>query len=840
LTCVNTSDILTASSTTTGATYNWGAGITTATNTVTVPATYTVTATAPANGCTATASTNVIQNIIAPNANIAPPVVLTCSVTSETLTASSTTTGVGYNWGNGIFTNTNNISNPGTYTVTVTDITNGCTSSASALVTRTGVPPTASIASPTLITCANPTETLTASSTTNNATYSWGVGANSASYSISVAGTYTVTVTDPSNGCTTSAAVSVSQNINAPDASVSTPPNLTCAVTNVTITAVSNTPGATFNWGSGNTSSTVSESVPGNYTVTITDPSNGCITLATAAVTQNLTAPNLFIAQPASLTCIVNSVTLIASSTTTGTTFNWGGGITTPAYTVSAIGNYIVTATNPQTECTATASAVVNRIGSPSIGVTNTDVSCNGGNNGTITVNVTGGVAPYQFAWSNNATSGSLSGLQAGMYVVTVTDAIGCTVSESKMIGQPSALHITVSHTDVSCNGLSDGNIAASVTGGVSPYSYAWSNGSTTAGITGINAGQYELTITDNNQCTADQITSILQPSLLELTASTTNTSCFGTNDGTVQLTANGGTPAYTFSWNDGSINQNRTSLSAGNYSVTITDQHQCKTALQITITQPEAINLTSQIIQPTCPQNGHDGSISLVATGGDSVYHFRWSTGEQINQLTHLQTGTYQVTATDTKGCSVTESFTLNYLYNFVIHASQSVSINLGQSTELSYSVDGNAGNISSNIWSPGYGLSCTECLNPTASPNVSTIYQITVMNQAGCPATDTVIVNIVPDYSIFIPNAFTPNGDGKDDYFQIYGNLQGVEYVDAQIFNRWGEKVFESHDINFRWDGSFKGAIQDPQVYVYQIKFAFMDGHVEPLRKGSITLLR
>ena len=96
------------------------------------------------------------------------------------------------------------------------------------------------------------------------------------------------------------------------------------------------------------------------------------------------------------------------------------------------------------------------------------------------------------------------------------------------------------------------------------------------------------------------------------------------------------------------------------------------------------------------------------------------------------------------------------------------------------------------------------------------------------------------MPDYAVFIPNAFTPNGDGKNDYFQIYGNLAGVEYVEAMIFNRWGEKVFESHDYNFQWDGTYKGVLQDPQVFVYQIKFAFLDGHVEPLKTGSITLLR
>ena len=451
-----------------------------------------------------------------------------------------------------------------------------------------------------------------------------------------------------------------------------------------------------------------------------------------------------------------------------------------------------------------------------------------------------GGITPYRYLWTNNATTQNINGLIAGTYNLSVTDSGGCVSTLTQIITQPAALQLADNVTNVTCAGLLNGKINTSVAGGVAPYSYNWSTGATSANIANLGIGNYRLTMSDNNQCTATITAVVIEPTTLNISETSTNAYCFGSTDGSAQLGAQGGTQPYIFKWQDENTDQNRASLAAGNYLVTVTDANHCSAAATVEIMQPAAIQVEPSLTQPTCVQNGSDGSVSLTVNGGDSVYRYLWSNDVTAASITNLAPANYSVTVTDTKGCSASSSYSLNYQFNFTISASPSVTINLGQNTELSYAIDGNAGNIVSHVWSPAATLTCSDCINPLAAPNTTTQYQIRVENEAGCVATDNVIVNVVPDYNIYIPNAFTPNGDGNNDYFQIYGNLKGVEYIEAMIFNRWGEKVFESHDYNFKWDGSFKGVTQDPQVFVYQIKFAFIDGHVEPLKSGSLTLIR
>jgi gliding motility-associated-like protein len=188
---------------------------------------------------------------------------------------------------------------------------------------------------------------------------------------------------------------------------------------------------------------------------------------------------------------------------------------------------------------------------------------------------------------------------------------------------------------------------------------------------------------------------------------------------------------------------------------------------------------------------------------------------------------------------CTATATFTLSYIYDFTVKATPAVTIDLAESTTLSYTIIGNSGNVT-NIWSPPYGLSCIDCGGPTAAPSKSTLYQIDIKNDVGCTASDTTSVYVIPNYNIFIPSAFTPNGDGNNDLFQIYGNLKALKFVEINIFNRWGERVFKSNDINFTWDGTYIGGLLEPGTLVYDLSLVFIDDHSDGVKKGSLTLLR
>ena len=218
---------------------------------------------------------------------------------------------------------------------------------------------------------------------------------------------------------------------------------------------------------------------------------------------------------------------------------------------------------------------------------------------------------------------------------------------------------------------------------------------------------------------------------------------------------------------------------------------------------------------------------------------HYQWSDGAAAANLTRLTPGTYLVTVTDANNCTADTSFTLTYTFDFTVQASPGTSIKLGDSASLIYTLTGNAGTFE-NVWNPSTTLSCATCVNTAAFPVYTTLYQILVTDSAGCTASDTVTINVIPQYQVFIPNAFTPNGTGNNDFFEIFGKKETWKFVRIQLYDRIGERVFDSTDPDFKWDGSFKGKGLPPGVYVYELRIVFTDNHTDQLFKGCVTLLR
>ena len=216
---------------------------------------------------------------------------------------------------------------------------------------------------------------------------------------------------------------------------------------------------------------------------------------------------------------------------------------------------------------------------------------CYGGT-GNINIDVSGGTVPYNYAWNGGAAVKNREGLLAGTYTITVTDAQGCTKSSvSSVTGQTTPFTASNTKTDISCFGLSNGSANVTQAGGQSPYSYLWSDGSTTQNRTGLAAGSYVVTVTDAAGCTATSGLTISQPALLSVLLQATPPTCppgvsppFNA-DGSVTLTISGGTPAYTYLWNNGATTQNRTNLAAGTYSVTVTDSKGCQVIKSVTLT---------------------------------------------------------------------------------------------------------------------------------------------------------------------------------------------------------------------------------------------------------------
>jgi hypothetical protein len=362
--------------------------------------------------------------------------------------------------------------------------------------------------------------------------------------------------------------------------------------------------------------------------------------------------------------------------------YNWGPGNPTGDGTTSinnlTAGTYTLTVTD-NIGCTATVSA--NCTQTPVINVSpsgQTDVSCNGGNNGAASIALpTGGAGGFIYNWGPGNPSGdgtrSVTGLTAGTWTVTVTDANSCTKTFAFNILQPlNPLTLTVaSQTDVSCNGGSNG--AASVnpaTGGTPSYTYDWSPGTPigdgTRSITGLAAGIWTCVVTDANGCTQSQAFTITQPSALVLTqAGQTNITCFGQSNGAASVNpAAGGAGSFTYDWTPGNPpgdgTTSITGLIAGSYTCVVTDANGCTASRVINITSPTAI-FTSFISTPVTCAGGSNGSITAMGTGGTPGYTYLWSNGRSTPHNFNLAAGTYTVTVTDANGCTATASHTLS-----------------------------------------------------------------------------------------------------------------------------------------------------------------------------------
>ncbi|WP_367117845.1 beta strand repeat-containing protein, partial [uncultured Chryseobacterium sp.] len=335
-------------------------------------------------------------------------------------------------------------------------------------------------------------------------------------------------------------------------------------------------------------------------------------------------------------------------------------GVTTSTLTITgataAMNGYQYRAVASNGSGSATSTAAGLTVVSISTTGSKTDISCNGGSNGSATVVPSGGVAPYSYSWAPfGGTAATATGLSAGTYTVTVTDNSGCQTTRTFTINQPaSAVSGTTVITNVACNGASNGAINLTPAGGTAPYTFNWGGGITTEDRTGLAAGTYTVIITDANGCTATVNAVVTQPaSAVSGTTVITNVACNGASNGAINLTPAGGTAPYTFNWGGGITTEDRTGLAAGTYTVIITDANGCTATVNAVVTQPaSAVSGTTVITNVAC-NGASNGAINLTPAGGTAPYTFNWGGGITTEDRTGLAAGTYTVIITDANGCT-------------------------------------------------------------------------------------------------------------------------------------------------------------------------------------------
>ncbi|KRB59675.1 hypothetical protein ASD98_00715 [Flavobacterium sp. Root186] len=629
----------------------------------------------------------------------------------------------------------------GTYTVTVQDA-NLCTKTQSFTITEPTI--LAATTSQTDVSCnggTNGTATVNVTGGTGAYTYSWSpTGGNAATASGLAAGTYTVTVQD-ANFCQTTETVTITEP--AILAATISQTDVTCNGLNngtATVIPTGGTAPYTYSWSpSGGTAATASGLSPGTYTATITD-ANGCTTTQSVTITE----PSVIALTPSHTDVSCNggangTATITAAGGTAPYTYSWSpSGETTALINNLIPGTYTVTVTDAN-GCIATESIVITEPTAMTTSASQTDISCNGAANGTATVTVSGGTGAYTYSWSPyGGTAPTATGLAAGLFTAIITDANGCQTIQTVTIIEPAVLSATISQTDVSCNGGTNGTATVTATGGTAPYTYSWSpSGGTAATASGLSAGTYTATITDANGCTATQSVTITEPAILTATASKTDVSCNAGTNGTATVTAAGGTAPYTYSWSpSGGTAATASGLSAGTYTATITDANGCTTTQTVTITEPSALSVTASKTDVSC-NSGANGSATVNVTGGTPGYTYSWAPSGGTNATANgLSAGTYTATITDANGCTTTQSITIAEPAILAATTSQTdVSCNGGTNGTATVTVTGGTGAYTYS-WAPFGGTAATA-----TGLNAGT-YTVTVTDANACQTTQSITI--------------------------------------------------------------------------------------------------
>ena len=838
---------------------------------------YTITLT-DGNGCIKTSSTTVTQpqalgNVIASVLNN-----VSCFGGNNSIITCTTPTGgtqpYSFSWNTTPIQTNDTAFNvqAGTYTVSVTDFYNCATLTSTVTVTE---PSALSNVTATLIKpvpCFGGNNGIAGVTTPMGGTppysYTWNttpIQNNDSALNL-IAGTYSITVTD-SQGCFLTSSVVVPQPA-FPLSNVITQviKNVSCFGGSDGIITVTNPTGGTppysYSW---NTSPSQTNQIANNlpagfYTVNV-DDANGCGLSAADSITQPSPLTNVNASIIHGVNCFgFNDGILTTTLPTGGTppyTYAWN---TTPMQSTQSAtnvpaGTYGILVMDAKFCFLSDTVTLIQPPAMSNVAIAfSQNISCFGGTNGMAAVTpATGGTPPYTIAWNTTPvqTNDTATGLTANNYTVTVTDIYGCYLTATTTITEPTdIIPLPSSSTPAICANNIGTATCYYPSGGVPPYTYSWNTQppQTSPIATNLAPGNYLCILTDMNGCSKFVNATVGQTGGIDpLVVTSTDVNCFGNSDGTAHCaTPTGGTVPYNFTWNNNPTHYDSTvtGLSLGIYNLTVTDLNGCVAYGSVTINQPAALVLGEVTTRPTTCEAIPNGEAQLAnITGGTAPYSTVWKINpdQYGNIAANLAAGSYTLEVTDSKGCAAMQVVTINFDPFVVVNAGLDATITTGDAYTLNASVDVNPSTPFNYLWQDQWHNNLGNTSSVTVAPNRDTRYIIYAFpgTDTICAVSDTVEIFVKECTEIYIPNAFTPNGDGLDDIFKL-NNVDDFEgLVSFEIFNRWGQKVYYGTNKNSGWDGQFNGKDAEMDTYVYYVTVQCYGGKLVS-KKGTLTLVR
>lgn len=783
---------------------------------------YTLLVTDQSNGCTSESNVQIFLDQNTPESDPGPDRTLTCAVTDLTLDGTGSSAGpqFSYLWStqdgqiiSGGNTLTPVIGLPGTYSLLITNINNGCISDASVLVDENVEPPLAEAAFESTLTCTNLTTDLNiaGSSAGPEYSYSWTsnggqilTGGDTPAPTVGDPGIYELLVENTETGCTNTATVDVPENVVAPLAASAVSGELTCGILTLPLSGAGSSAGPQFQylWSatighivSGETSLTPIIDDPGTYSLQVTDSDNGCTSITSVAVQEDITPPIVDANVSGLLTCALTQIQLQGTATggAQGVSYAWTGagivsGGTTPTPTVDTTGQYILTATDLYNGCSASDPVMVSGdVAQPNIAIATpaqlncyvTETILNGSGS-------TGG--QYTYLWTGN-------GIVSGQNTLNLT------------IDEPGPYNLLITNTSNGCTS----SLATLVSQNIqAPVAQA--------------GGAFELTC------------SVLQGSL-NADGSTSGTGInylWSTVTGHIVSGGNSAAPV---------VNE------AGTYALTVINaQTGCTNTASVTISEntnyPSALTLTR--VLPKC--GGQPGSVVIeTVTGGVGPFLYSIDGGDNFNTANAfegLEPGTYPMVVQDVNGCEYAQSLTFPVPLEPQVSLNPDITLTFGQDAKLIAALNIPLNQVDTIIWEPSETLTATDKINEViAKPFKDTEYTVRVINVDGCEDVAKVLVR-VQDPQIWAPNVFSPlRKDGKSDVFLIFSGEGTINKITSlQVYDRWGTMVFHRSDLlpndeELGWDGSYRGKTLNPAVFVWWADVELADGrHI--VLKGDVTI--
>lgn len=595
------------------------------------------------------------------------------------------------------------------------------------------------------------------------------------------------------------------------------------------------------------TSPQISDLAAGNYTLTVQDDL-GCL-LTETYLLKEPSGVSIALLNASPVLCAGDSSGAINMEVSGGNpsipyVFEWQRDSETLANNEQNLSNipageYFLTVYNGENCPSSFGPIIITEPSSPMlIDYTKQDITCYGDNDGQISLDVQGGVPPYQISWDFGSSQTAFDQLGPGNYTVTVADQAGCIKTETIEIIDAPLFQINPIVQHISCAGQEDGSIELQLEQELA-YTIRWDHGSELENIFNLSSGTYGVTIEMADGCQIREEFNIIEPAPLVIEPQVTDAlDCLDPQTGQISIGISGGRPPYNISWSNGASTQELTNLTAGLYEVTVQDSSGCTTIQQLEIKRPKniTVNNTRQTVI-SCESNEVFEEIELFVTGGTPPYTINWSAGEVLNNGLLMRTplsGLFTAEVMDSRGCMFTTSFEIDNPPTIVDAAISSAAMQEFNTYLVNYEIafqNLSSGNITEVFWDFGDGSSSNEDspVHTYSSPGNYTIL-LRVSDQYGC--TSEIELNVeVSDYFLEIPNVFTPNDDGVNDlFFPKFIFIQSLEFW---VYNKWGEVIFHTNDLNSDgWDGTIDGEPAQPGNYIYKLNYNTMDN-----RSKSIT---